>query len=219
MHKVVRGARMLGAVIAVGVAVAGCASESGPQAALARPVQQDLGAMASPASAESLRLLPIPSGATPWTSNTNAPMDLAAWIDGFYASSALTEETSLYKQRGFVTGQIEGWINADGSQQKISVARFSSEVGAISAFDDLSSGLADHPSPWTTFADKAVGGVGAVDPQLDSYGNTLVDVAARVGDYLIDVHENTAVTPDPAAARALILAQVRALQDAPAATS
>jgi hypothetical protein len=35
-----------------------------------------------------------------------------------------------------------------------------------------------------------------------------------VGDYLVDVHEYTAMTPDPGAAKALLLQQVQALKSA-----
>jgi hypothetical protein len=37
----------------------------------------------------------------------------------------------------FVSGGYEGWINTDGSQQRIAIARFSTVKGAIDAADDL----------------------------------------------------------------------------------
>jgi hypothetical protein len=40
----------------------------------------------------------------------------------------------------------------------------------------------------------------------------LVDITAQVGDYLVDVHELTAMTPDPAAAKGLLLKQFKALK-------
>jgi hypothetical protein len=43
-------------------------------------------------------------------------------------------------------------------------------------------------------------------------GNAFLDITARVGDYLIDVREYSAATPDPTAAKALLLKQVEALQ-------
>ena len=107
---------------------------------------------------------------------------------------------------------MQGWINADGSQQRIAIARFATATGAISAFDDLSGSLTQKTAPWTMLSDSADGAVGAANPQPDSLGNDLVDITARVGDYLVDVHEYTAVTPDPAAAKALLLEQVKALK-------
>ena len=39
-----------------------------------------------------------------------------------------------------------------------------------------------------------------------------MDIAARVGDDVIDVHEYSAATPDPVAAKALLARQVKALK-------
>jgi len=44
-----------------------------------------------------------------------------------------------------------------------------------------------------------------------SHGNALVDITARVGDYLVEVQDFTAATPDPTAAEALLLKQIQAL--------
>jgi len=161
VRKVVHGGCLLG----VAVTVAACAPVAGGRPA-ATVTGGDLG-VASVDGARSgagpLGLLPIPAGATPWTSNTNAPMALVPFSKAFFSPSAVATEESLYTRRGFVTGGREGWINSDGTQQEIVIARFSTENGAISAWDGLSSGLADKPSPWTVFADSAVGGVGAVN--------------------------------------------------------
>lgn len=206
MRKAVHGAGLL----CVAVAVAGCAFATGSQ----RPAIVE-GARPSAVSAAStgpFGMLAIPAGATPWTSNTDAPMSLEPYIDEFWISSARAGEKSEYAQWGFVSGGIDGWINVDGSQQSIAIARFSTVTGAINAFDELSSALADKPAPCTTFAGPADQAVGSVDPKLDSYGNALVEITARVGDYLVDVHEFAAAIPDPSAAKALFLAQVKALK-------
>jgi hypothetical protein len=139
-------------------------------------------------------------------------MGLAAFVDRFYISSAKASEERLFARRGFRSGIVQGWINGDGSQQSIAIARFSGVNGATSAFDDLASALREKHAPWKAVADSAVGGVGAADPKLDSMGNALVDVAARVGDDLVDVHEYSAATPDPAAAKALLAQQIKALK-------
>ena len=39
-----------------------------------------------------------------------------------------------------------------------------------------------------------------------------MDIAARIGDYVVDVHESSAATPDAAAAKALLAQQVKALK-------
>ena len=225
---IVRGAWLL----AVAASVAGCApvvatSASGGStqdwSASVLPLGASSGASTpstpSAPSADPRGMLPIPSGANPWTSNTDAPMGLSAYIDTFYIASGQAQEKSLYTRRGFVSGEVQGWINVDGSQQRIAIARFATATGAISAFDDLTSTLDQKPAPWTVVSDSADGAVGAADPQPDSLGNDLVDIAARVGDYLVDVHEYTAMTPDPAAAKALLLQQVKALESAPPETA
>jgi hypothetical protein len=158
-----------------------------------------------------LGLLPIPSGASSWTDNTNALMSLDAFIGKFYDPSSQAGEKSLYTQRGFVSGAFEGWINADGTQQSIAIARFASAAGATSAFDDLRNSLRQDPAPSTAFTDPADNAVGSADPKLDSDGNAFVDVTTRVGDDLVDVHEFSAASPDSAAAKALLLKQVEAL--------
>ena len=213
LRKIVHGAWMLGVV----VVMAGCASTAGskPTASVvaAPSTAAPSTATASTAAANLLGLLSLPSGASAWTDNTNAPMSLDAYIDDLYIPNAQANEKSLYSQRGFVSGAIEGWINPDNTQQSIAIARFASANGATSAFDDLSNSLRQKSAPSVAFTDSADGAVGSTDPQLDSDGNAFVDITARVGDYLIDVHEYTAATPNPAAAKALLLEQVKALKN------
>jgi len=170
----------------------------------------------SSAASGPVGLLPIPPGANPWTDNTGAPMDLAAFIVRFFVPASQATESMLYAQRGFVSGGFEGWINLDGSQQSVSIARFASANGAVSAFDDLRNSLRQKPAPWRELTDPADGAVGSADPTLDSEGNAFVDVACRVGDDLVDVHEFSAAAPDPTAATALLLSQVEALKSAAA---
>lgn len=61
-------------------------------------------------------------------------------------------------------------------------------------------------------ADPADQGVGSVDPRPNADGYDSVIIAARVGDDLIEVFENSAATPDSAVAKALLLQQVKALK-------
>jgi hypothetical protein len=201
MRKVIAHGAWL---VAVAASVVGCAFTTASQA----PAVVD-GALPIPSPAG---LLAIPSGATPWTVNTNAPMGLVPFVDQFFNTASQAREKSLYARRGFVTGGYEGWLNPDASQQQIAVARFATANGAVSAFDDLGNYLGQRPKPWTEIADPADQAVGAVNPQLDANGFALVDIAARVGNYLVDVHEFSISTPDPAAAKALLLEQVKALK-------
>jgi hypothetical protein len=215
---IVHGAWLLAVAALVtgcGPAIATSASGGSTQEWSASVLPLGASTGASNPSADPLGMLPIPSGATPWTSNTDTPMGLVSYIDTFYIASGQAQEKSLYTRRGFVSGEVQGWINVDGSQQRIAIARFATANGAISAFDDLTSTLDQKPAPWTMVSDAADGAVGAANPQPDSLGNDLVDITARVGDYLVDVHEYTAMTPDPAAAKALLLQQVKALEIAP----
>jgi hypothetical protein len=223
MRKVVRSAWLLG----VAMAVARCASTPSSPApastastASAAPtaVASDgpyAAATASPSSAAAtspLDLVPIPTDANPWATNTDALMGLHAFIEQFYNPDSRPGEESLYHQRGFVSGAFEGWFNADGSQQSIAIARFPSASGATYAFSDLSGSFSQEPPPSTVFTDSADGAVGSADPTLDSEGNAFVDITAHVGDYLVAAQEFSAKTPDPAAAKALLLQQVEALK-------
>lgn len=171
---------------------------------------------ALPAQSNSmLDVLAVPPGATPWKANTDAPMSLTSYIQTFYVKSAWNSEMGLYKQRKFKSGVIEGWINADGTQQEIAIARFSNQAGAISLFDGLTNTLKNMPAPAKEITDATDGGVGTVSPTLDNLGNAIAEIAGHVGDYVIDVHEFSAASPDPAAAEALLAKQYQALKGLP----
>jgi hypothetical protein len=189
------------------------ASNPSPAAsAIASGPQYTATASASPASSGPLWLLPLPSGANGWTSNTNAPMGLDAFIAQTYNINSQGSEESLYTQRGFVSGAFEGWYDPDGSQQTIAIARFATASGATSAFSDLSASLQESPAPDKEFTDSADEAVGSADPTLNSVGDADTDITARVGDYVVDVNEFSAATPDPSAAKALLEKQVDALK-------
>jgi hypothetical protein len=188
---------------------------STPATAIASGPQYTATASASAASGVGtgpLGLLPLPSGANAWTTNTNAPMGLDAFINQLYAPNSQAGEQSLYTKRGFVSGAFEGWYNPDGSQQTIAIARFASASGATEAFSDLGASFQQDPAPDKEFTDSADGAVGSADPAVDSEGDTDTDIGARIGDYLVDVQEFSAATPDPSAAKALLLEQVEALK-------
>ena len=121
-----------------------------------------------------------------------------------------------------MSGTIQGWINADGSQQSIAIIKFKGSSGAVSLFDGLTGTLKDTPKPAKTISDPADGGVGISDPTIDSLGNANAEIAAHTGVYVIDVHQFTASTPDPgggqgAAAEAVRKPEERRLTAAPAA--
>lgn len=159
-----------------------------------------------------LGILALPAGAQPWTTNVNKPLSLDAFVQTFYVKDGWTDEEGLYRRRGFVSGAIVGWINADGTQQSIAIAKFATPQGAVSLFDGLTETLRNNPSPATVITDAGDDGVGTVSPALDADGNAVAEIAARTGDYVIDVHEFAAVTPEPAAAKALLLRQFQRLQ-------
>jgi hypothetical protein len=159
-----------------------------------------------------LGILALPAGAQPWTTNVNKPLSLDAFVQTFYVKDGWTDEEGLYRRRGFVSGAIEGWINADGTQQSIAIAKFATPQGAVSLFDGLTETLRNKPSPAKVITDAGDDGVGTVSPTLDADGNAVAEIAARAGDYVIDVHEFAAVTPEPSAAKALLLRQFHSLQ-------
>jgi hypothetical protein len=140
-------------------------------------------------------------------------MSLDAFVKKFFTQSAWTDEEGMYKRRGYKAGIIQGWFTSSGSQEQIAIAQFGNANGAISAFDGLSQEFRDKPSSQKLITDSADGAVGTVDPTMDSDGNAFVDIVAHSGDYMIDVHEFTPVTADPAAAEALLLKQVKSLRD------
>jgi hypothetical protein len=214
-----RGIVHCGAVLGLGVVLTACSATKTvyvPTGKASASPSASASAQASPgivaADTGPLGVLPIPAGARPWTSNTDKPMNVDAFIKAFYLKSVWTEEETLLPRRGFVSGMIEGWINADGSQQEIAIYHFATANGAVSQLDDLADTLRGKPKPATVLTDPADGGVGTVSPTLDSLGNAIAEIAARSGDYVIDVHEFSAASPDPAAAKALLLKQYDSLK-------
>ena len=222
MRRLVRYAPLLALVpvLAACRVMPDFSSASGPTAtpSIAMPSGTRIGGGGSTPTASSmpdagpLGTLPIPADAKPWKENLSQPMGLDAFIKAFYITSAFSKEKSLYTQRGFVAGTIQGWINADGSQQSIAIIKFKGSTGAQSLFDGLTGTLKDTPKPATTITDSADGGVGVVDPTLDSLGNASAEIAARTGAYVIDVHQFNASSPDAQAAKDLLLRQFNALK-------
>jgi len=214
-----RGIVRYGAILALGAVLTACSAtntvyvQSGSKSVSPNASGS---ASASPGTAAAdtgpLGVLPFPADARPWTQDTEKPMSVDAFVQGFYIKSAWTEEEGLLPRRGFVSGTLEGWINADGTQQSIAIFRFATANGAVSQFDDLTGTLRDKPKPATVLTDPADGGVGTVSPTLDSLGNAIAEIAAHEGDYVIDVHEYAAASPDPAAAKALLLKQYDSLK-------
>jgi hypothetical protein len=160
-----------------------------------------------------LGVLPVPAGATPWPGNTNAPMSLTSYVKLAYSKSYWTEEKALNARRGFVSAVNKGWTNADGSGQEITLARFASRAGVTSALDEVISGFKQEPYPEKVLAVPAIGAVGWSRLTLDSQGYSDVEFAAAVGDTMILVVEQTAATPDPAAAKALLRQQYDSLKN------
>jgi hypothetical protein len=203
----------LAVLSAVGALVAGCASTTSTKTSL---VAAD--AQASQAAArQRLPLLPIPPGSTAWPANTDGPMKLVPFIAGFYIASARSEEASAYAQDGFVSGEIEGWTNQDGSRASIIVARFATSDGAISEFNGFSGEFGLDPFSQTIFADQVNGAVGDADPQRrDASGFLEAEIVDHVGDYLVDVRVYTPGPPDTADATTLLRQELKALAAAPA---
>jgi hypothetical protein len=160
-----------------------------------------------------LGVLPVPAGATPWPTNTNALMSLVSFVQSDYSQSAWTEEEALDARRGFVSAVVQGWANADGSQQSIRLVRFATAAGAASAFDEVSSGWKLEPKPVTMLADPAIGAVGWSSPTQDSQGDAHAEFGVAVGDTMILAVEYTAATPDPAAAKVLLQQQYDSLKN------
>jgi hypothetical protein len=140
-------------------------------------------------------------------------MNRISFVKSFYPKSDRTREEALNARRGFVSGVLQGWTNADGSQQSITLARFATPAGATGAFDEVSSWFKQWPKPVTTSVDPATGAVGWSNPTLDSKGYALVEFVAAVGDTMFLVNEWTAATPDPAAAKVLLQQQYNRLKN------
>jgi hypothetical protein len=169
-------------------------------------------AMATPSAMASgsqglLGVLPVPAGARPWTTNTNALISRISYVESTYIKSVWTQEEALAARRGFVSAVEQGWANADGSQQYIVLVRFASPIGATSALDEEISNWKQSSQPMTMLTDPATGGHGWSSPALDSQGDAHASFYVAIGDTMIRVVEYTAATPDPAAAKALLQEQ------------
>jgi hypothetical protein len=140
-------------------------------------------------------------------------MSLTSYVKLAYSKSYWTEEKALNARRGFVSAVDKGWTNADGSGQEITLARFASRAGVTSALDEVISGFKQEPYPDKVLAVPAIGAVGWSRLTLDSQGYSDVEFAAAVGDTMILVVEQTAATPDPAAAKALLRRQYDSLKN------
>ena len=160
-----------------------------------------------------LGVLPVPAGATPAPTNTNALMSLKSYVQAVYSKSLWTEEEALNTRRGFVSAVSQEWTNADGSVQAITLVRFATRTGLTSALDEVISGFKKEPEQETVLTDPAIGAVGYSTPTLDSYGYCEVEWGAAVGDTMILVGEYTVVTPDPAAAKVLMERQYGSLKN------
>jgi len=205
------------ALLVIIASLAGCkaGTSAAASSSAAAPASASPSATTTPTASQGpLGVLAVPAGATPWKANTNALMSRTAFVKTFYITSAQSNEDGQYLRRGFVSGVIEGWINADGSQQSIAIARFATAAGATSAFDDLRGAFKGQAKPVTMLSDPAIAGsIGMQNPTLDSLGNAQVQFAATVGDEMLVVHEFTAATPDQADAKALFQKQYDALKN------
>jgi hypothetical protein len=158
-------------------------------------------------------MLPVPAGAQAWSQNTNHPLSVDGFVQGFYAQSAWTKEERLETQRGLTSGAIEGWTNPDGSRQLINIARFTTSLGAQSMYDAQRTYYQQMPKPSTVVTDAAVGGVAWVSPPTAATaGLAIAQITAHVGNAVIVVDERTELTPDVAGAEALMLEQYQNLK-------
>jgi hypothetical protein len=140
-------------------------------------------------------------------------MTLTSYVKMQYSKSNWTEEKALNARRGFVSAVQQGWTNPDGSGQYITLARFASRAGVTSALDEVISGFKREPYPGKMLADPAIGAVGWSRLTLDSQGDRDVEFGVAVGDTMIIAVEETAATPDPAAAKALLQRQYDRLKN------
>jgi hypothetical protein len=157
-----------------------------------------------------LGVLPVPAGATPWPANTNALLSRTAYVKLAYSKRYWTAEEADEARRGFVAAVQQGWDNPDGSQQSIRLVRFATPTGAIRALGAVSAGW---DVQYSLLTDAAIGAVGWSSPTLDSHGNASAVWGVAVGDTMILAFESTAATPDPAAAKELLLQQYDSLKN------
>lgn len=205
-------------VLAAGLTVllAGCAAASSSGSSASSPPKSSQAKPSSTAAAAPetgpLGVLPLPAGAKPWKENTSAVLGLKDFVHSEYVQSAWSKETGLYTQRGFSGGTIQGWFDSDGSQERIAIARFSSDKGAVSLFDGLTATALKSSDTITKLTDPADGGLGVIDSTPDSDGDTYVDLFAHVNGYVIDAERWTAAKPDPAGTKALLRRQYEAIK-------
>ena len=81
----------------------------------------------------SVGVLPVPAGATPWPTNTNALLNRTAFVELAYSKKDWAAEEGEEASRGFVAAVQQGWGWADGSQQSITLVRFAGLHGPTSA--------------------------------------------------------------------------------------
>jgi len=159
-----------------------------------------------------LGVLPVPAGATPWPGNTNVLLSRTAFVELAYPKSGWTVEEGEDARRGFVAAVQQGWDNNDGSDQAIRLVRFATPAGAMSMFDEVKSGW-ERQYPHSRLADSAIGAVGWSSPTLNSAGDAVAEWGVALGDTMILAIEYTAPTPDPAAAKVLLLQQYNRLKN------
>jgi len=140
-------------------------------------------------------------------------MSRDSYVQFEYSKNHWTEEEALAVRRGFVAAAVEGWINADGSVQEINLVRFATRAGVSSALDEVITGFKQEPEAETVLTDPAIGAVGWSTPTLNSDGNCEAEFADAVGNTMILVVEETAATPDPAAAKMLLQQQYNKLKN------
>ncbi len=140
-------------------------------------------------------------------------MNLKSYVQWAYNKTVWTEGMATNARRGFVAAVRQGWDNADGTAQEITLARFATRTGATSALDEVISDFKQEPKPVTMLADPAIGAVGWSSPRLDSQGYCEVEIVAAIGDTMILAVESSAATPDPAAAKMLLQEQYDRLKN------
>ncbi len=166
------------------------------------------------ASPGPLGILPPPPGSTPFPYYDNGrPLSRDAFIQGMYDKSSWIYEENLIARSGFVSGAIEVWDAADGSREWIAIARFSSAEDARSWFDNHVGDLRPSLKSATAVTDPSDDGMGWIDPTINSEGYAAVKMETCIGSDVIAVTEYTLATPDPAAAKALLLKQYDILKE------
>jgi hypothetical protein len=109
---------------------------------------------------------------------------------------------------------LEGWLNQDGTEQAIVLARFASPRGAQEAFADQGGFFLNQPKPDVQVFDSTLGAVGIAIPIEGKQIFASVQFVCHVGDFMIDAQEYTVKSPNPTAAKALLLRQYEAIETA-----